>query len=92
MIAASASANSGPWSTSFYGNQINSDGYRVNNKLAQHDAIGDIRYTTPDLTAYLTLSGDDPTSVKSSCTFIVTLLEKRSKLEAAGSNPLTDCV
>jgi len=49
----------GPWSTSFYGKQINSDGYRVNNKLAQHDAIGDIRYTTPDLTAYLTLSGDE---------------------------------
>jgi iron complex outermembrane receptor protein len=59
QVAASASANAGPWSTSFYGKQINSDGYRVNNKLAQHDAIGDIRYTTPDLTAYLTLSGDD---------------------------------
>jgi iron complex outermembrane receptor protein len=59
QVAASASANAGPWSTSFYGKQINSDGYRVNNKLAQHDAIGDIRYTTPDLTAYLTLSGDE---------------------------------
>jgi iron complex outermembrane receptor protein len=59
QVAASASANSGPWSSSFYGKQINSDGYRINNKLAQHDAIGDIRYTTPDLTAYLTLSGDD---------------------------------
>lgn len=59
QVAASASANAGPWSTSFYGNQINSDGYRVNNKLAQHNGIGDIRYTTPDLTAYLTLSGDD---------------------------------
>jgi iron complex outermembrane receptor protein len=59
QVAASASANAGPWSTSFYGNQINSDGYRVNNKLAQRDAVGDIRYTTPDLTAYLTLSGDD---------------------------------
>jgi iron complex outermembrane receptor protein len=59
QVAASASANAGPWSSSFYGKQINSDGYRVNNKLAQHDAIGDLRYTTPDLTAYLTLSGDD---------------------------------
>jgi iron complex outermembrane recepter protein len=58
-VAASASANAGPWSTSFYGTQINSDGYRVNNQLAQHNGIGDIRYTTPDLTAYLTLSGDD---------------------------------
>jgi iron complex outermembrane receptor protein len=59
QAAASASSNAGPWSTSFYGNQINSDGYRVNNKLSQRDAVGDIRYTTPDLTAYLTLSGDD---------------------------------
>jgi iron complex outermembrane receptor protein len=59
QVAASASSNAGPWSTSFYGKQINSDGYRVNNALAQHDGIGDIRYTTPDLTAYLTLSGDD---------------------------------
>jgi len=59
QVAASASSNAGPWSTSFYGKQINSDGYRFNNALAQHDGIGDIRYTTPDLTAYLTLSGDD---------------------------------
>ena len=57
QVAASASSNSGPWSTSFYGTQINSDGYRVNNNLAQHDGIGDIRYSTPDLSAYLTLSG-----------------------------------
>jgi iron complex outermembrane receptor protein len=59
QLAASVSANAGPWSTSFYGNQINSDGYRFNNRLAQHNGIGDIRYTTPDLTAYLTLSGDE---------------------------------
>ncbi|HYW63961.1 MAG TPA: TonB-dependent receptor [Bradyrhizobium sp.] len=59
QVSASASANSGPWSTSFHGIQLNSDGYRVNNTLAQHNAIGDVRYTTPDLTAYLTLSGDD---------------------------------
>jgi iron complex outermembrane receptor protein len=58
-VAASASANAGAWSTSFYGTQINSDGYRVNNQLAQLNGIGDVRYTTPDLTAYLTLSGDD---------------------------------
>jgi iron complex outermembrane receptor protein len=59
QVAASASSNAGPWSTSFYGTLINSDGYRVNNQLAQRDGIGDIRYTTPDLSAYLTLSGDD---------------------------------
>jgi iron complex outermembrane recepter protein len=59
QAAASAASNSGPWSTSFHGTQINSDGYRVNNRLAQRNGIGDIRYTAPDLTAYLTLSGDD---------------------------------
>src|SRR3954453_19009245 len=59
QVAASASANAGPWSSSVFGNQINSDGYRVNNKLTLQNGVGDIRYTTPDLTAYLTLSGDD---------------------------------
>src|SRR6185295_6468475 len=46
QAAASASSNAGPWSTSFSGVQINSDGYRVNNRLAQQNAIGDVRYTT----------------------------------------------
>lgn len=59
QAAASASSNAGPWATSVSAIQINSDGYRANNRLAQHNAIGDVRYTTPDLTAYLTLSGDD---------------------------------
>ena len=35
QVAASASANAGPWSSSFYGNVIDSDGYRVNNALDQ---------------------------------------------------------
>jgi iron complex outermembrane receptor protein len=55
----SASTNSGPWSTSFYGNAIKSDGYRVNNALDQINGIGNINYTTPDLKAFVTLSGDD---------------------------------
>src|SRR5438270_2400337 len=55
----STALNSGPWSTSFYGNAIKSDGYRVNNALDQRNGIGNINYTTPDLTAFLTLSGDD---------------------------------
>src|SRR5882672_6802700 len=55
----SVSTNSGPWSTSFYGNAIKSDGYRVNNALDQRDGVGNLNYTTPDLTAFLTLSGDD---------------------------------
>src|SRR5207253_3514716 len=59
MAAVSTATNSGPWSTSFYANGIKSDGYRVNNALDQRNGIGDIHYTTPDLTAFLTLSGDD---------------------------------
>jgi iron complex outermembrane receptor protein len=55
----STALNSGPWSTSFYGNAIKSDGYRVNNALDQRSGIGNVNYTTPDLTAFLTLSGDD---------------------------------
>jgi iron complex outermembrane receptor protein len=55
----SAATNYGPWSTSFYGNGIKSDGYRVNNALDQRNGVGNLNYTTPGLTAFLTLSGDD---------------------------------
>src|SRR3984893_18658551 len=55
----STAANAGPWSTSFYGNAISSDGYRVNNALDQRDGIGNVNYSTPDFKAFLTLSGDD---------------------------------
>src|SRR5450432_1012083 len=55
----SVTTNYGPWSASFYGNAIKSDGYRVNNALDQRNGIGTINYTTPGLTAFLTLSGDD---------------------------------
>jgi iron complex outermembrane receptor protein len=56
--AVSTAVNSGPWSTSFYGNAIKSDGYRVNNALDQRNGVGNLQYSTPDLTAFLTLSGD----------------------------------
>jgi iron complex outermembrane recepter protein len=59
FVSLSAATSSGPWSTSFYGNGIKSDGYRVNNALDQRNGIGNINYSTPDLTAFLTLSGDD---------------------------------
>lgn len=59
MASVSTALNSGPWSASFYGNGIKSDGYRVNNALDQRNGIGNINYTTADLTAFLTLSGDD---------------------------------
>jgi iron complex outermembrane receptor protein len=55
----SATTNYGPWSTSFYGNAIKSDGYRVNNALDQRNGVGNLNYTTPDLKAFLTVTGDD---------------------------------
>ena len=55
----SVAGNSGPWSTSFYGNAIKSDGYRENNALEQRNGVGNLNYTTPDLKAFLTVTGDD---------------------------------
>ncbi len=51
--------NNGPWSSSMFGNVVHSDGYRVNNRLEQQNAVGEIRYAVPDLTAFLNLSGDN---------------------------------
>ena len=59
LASLSLATNYGPWSTSFYGNGIKSDGYRVNNALEQRNGVGNLNYTTPDLTAFVTLSGDD---------------------------------
>jgi iron complex outermembrane receptor protein len=55
----SVATNYGPWSTSFYGNAIKSDGYRVNNALDQKNGVGNLNYSTPDLKAFLTVTGDD---------------------------------
>lgn len=57
--AVSGSVNQGPWSTSFYGNMVKSDGYRVNSALDQRNGVGEIRYTTPEFTAFFNLSADD---------------------------------
>jgi iron complex outermembrane recepter protein len=54
-----AAINQGPWSSSVSGNLVKSDGYRANGALDQRNGIGDIRYSTPDFSAFLTLSGDD---------------------------------
>jgi iron complex outermembrane receptor protein len=51
--------NHGPWSTSFFGNAVQTDGYRANNALNQRNAAGEIRYSTPDLSAFINLSADD---------------------------------
>ncbi|MBI3700149.1 MAG: TonB-dependent receptor [Afipia sp.] len=55
---ASVSTNAGPWSSSMFANAVHSDGYRANNKLDQQNAVGDIRYTTPEFTAFLNLTAD----------------------------------
>ncbi|GAB9245419.1 TonB-dependent receptor [Bradyrhizobium diazoefficiens] len=55
----STSLNSGPWSTSFYGNAVKTDGYRDNNRLVQENGVGNLNYTTSDLTAFVTVTGDN---------------------------------
>ncbi|RZM99488.1 TonB-dependent receptor [Bradyrhizobium genosp. SA-3] len=55
----STSLNSGPWSTSFYGDTVKTDGYRDNNRYSQENGVGNLNYTTPGLTAFLTVTGDN---------------------------------
>ncbi|MFT4119810.1 TonB-dependent receptor [Bradyrhizobium sp.] len=55
----STSMSSGPWSTSFYGNAIKTDGYRDNNRYFQENAVGNLNYSTPGLSAFLTVTGDN---------------------------------
>jgi len=55
----STTTNSGPWSTSFFGNAIKSDGYRANNQSVQENGTGTINYTTPGLTAFFNVTGDN---------------------------------
>lgn len=55
----SASVVSGPFSATAFGNAFTSDGYRQNNQLTQYNGIGEVRYTTPDFSAFFNLSGDD---------------------------------
>lgn len=59
LASISTALNAGPWSTSFYGNAIKSDGYRDNNALDQRNGVGNVNYTTPDLTAFFTVTGDN---------------------------------
>ena len=56
---AAVSTSSGPYSAAFYGNLLDSDGYRMNNALRQGTAVGDLRYTTALATAYLNIAGDE---------------------------------
>ena len=42
LASISTALNAGPWSTSFYGNAIKSDGYRENNALDQRNGVGNL--------------------------------------------------
>ena len=55
----SFTTRAGPWSSVMFGNVVHSDGFRANNKLNQQNGVGEIRYTTPEFTAFLNLSGDN---------------------------------
>jgi iron complex outermembrane receptor protein len=59
MGAISFLTNQGPWSSSVFGNAITSDGYRTNNQLKQQNGFGELRYTTPDFSAFFNVSGDN---------------------------------
>jgi iron complex outermembrane receptor protein len=55
----SANASAGNLSASAYATGIESDGYRQNNVMREQAAIGDLRYTTEQGSAYLNISADD---------------------------------
>jgi len=55
----SATASSGPWSASVFGNGVASSGYRQNSEFRQQSAIGNLNYKTPDWSGYLTVAGDN---------------------------------
>jgi iron complex outermembrane recepter protein len=54
----SVSASSGPWSASVFSNVIGSSGYRVNSRLRQDNVVGNLNYTTPGMSGYLTIAAD----------------------------------
>ena len=52
-------ASQGPFAVSAFGNGVNSDGYRVNDYVRQRNAVGDLRYTGDEGSAWFNISGDD---------------------------------
>lgn len=58
-LNASAAASQGPFAISVFGNGVNSDGYRVNDYVRQRNAVGDLRYTGDQGSAWFNISGDD---------------------------------
>jgi iron complex outermembrane receptor protein len=58
-VNGSAAVSHGPFSASVFANGVNSDGYRVNSALQQRNAVGDLRYTGSEGSAWLNIVGDD---------------------------------
>jgi iron complex outermembrane receptor protein len=58
-LNASAAASQGPFAVSASGNGVNSDGYRVNDYVRQRNAVGDLRYTGDEGSAWVNISGDE---------------------------------
>lgn len=55
----SANAGSGPFSVSLNTHEIQTDGWRINNKLNQKTGTADVRYQTNQGSAFVTISADD---------------------------------
>lgn len=56
---ASTGASHGPWSATFSGVGLSTDGYRQNSALRQKGFNGDLRYTTDDGSVYLNVGADN---------------------------------
>ena len=55
----SASGAWGPFSTAAFGNFFRSDGYRENNRTAQNQGVGDVRYVIPEGSVFFNITGSD---------------------------------
>jgi iron complex outermembrane receptor protein len=55
----SASASSGPFSVAAYLHSFRTDGWRDNNTTKQNQAVGDLRYRSPEGTAFFNIMADD---------------------------------
>ena len=55
----SAAVSSGPFAASVFANGVDSNGYRVNSALQQRNAIGDLRYTGSEGSAWFNIVGDE---------------------------------
>jgi len=54
-----ATMRSGPFSAAAFLNGLQTDGYRVNNALVQRNAVGEVRYSGVNFSAFFNISADD---------------------------------